>query len=103
MEKQEQSKTQKPLYTYKGRHLVRKDREIYYGNMSDEYVTKIDVQSFKRVESASGKALDVPDKLRIQLLPTDTENLDITKIKTTSRESLYDALDVAHNWLVKAN
>ncbi|MCL1866253.1 MAG: hypothetical protein FWF82_02470 [Oscillospiraceae bacterium] len=89
---------QKKFYTYKGYHLVRKNREIYYGNMAGDYVAKIDVQSTKKV-----KDLDIADKVKIQLLPTDTENLDITKIKTTSRENLFDALEVAHMWLGKAN
>jgi hypothetical protein len=95
MEQKQQSAN---FYTYKGYHLVRKNREIYYGNMSEDYVAKIDVQSTRRV-----KDLDVADKVRIQLLPTDTEKLDITKIKTTSRENLYEALEVAHGWLKKAN
>jgi len=86
------------FYTYKGYHLVRKNREIYYGNMAGDYVAKIDIQSTKKL-----KDLDIADKVRIQLLPTDTENLDITKIKTTSRENLFEALDVAHTWLGKAN
>jgi hypothetical protein len=94
---------EKQLYTYKGHHLVRSKREIYYGNMSGDYVTKIDIQSTRKVEGAGGKVLEVADKVKVQLLPTDTENLDITKIKTTSRDSLYEALEVAHNWLVKAN
>jgi hypothetical protein len=88
----------KKFYTYKGYHLVRKNREIYYGNMAGDYVAKIDIQSSKKV-----KDLDVADKVRIQLLPTNTENLDITKIKTTNRDSLYEALDVAYTWLEKAN
>jgi hypothetical protein len=93
----------KQMYTYKGHHLVRNNREIYYGNMSGDYVTKLDIQSTRKVEGGDGKALEVADKVRIQLLPTDTENFDITKIKTASRDSLVEALDVAHNWLVKAN
>jgi len=86
------------FYTYKGHHLVRKNNEIFYGNMSGDFVTKIDIQSTKKVHD-----IDVADKVRIQLLPTDTENLDISKIKTTSRENLHDALEVAHMWLNKAN
>ena len=86
------------FYNYKGYNLVRKNREIYYGNMTDDYVAKIDVQSTRKE-----KDLEIADKVRIQLLPTDTEKLDITKIKTTSRETLYEALDVAHTWLGKAN
>jgi len=94
---------EKQLYTYKGHHIVRNNREIYYGNMSGDFVTKIDVQSTKTVKGAKGQSLEIADKLRIQLLPTDTENFDITKIKTTNRDSLHEALEVAHGWLVKAN
>jgi hypothetical protein len=96
----------KQLFSYKGHHLVREKREIYYGNMSGNYVTKIDILSTKKVVGAEGASLDIADKLRIQLLPTevfDGAPLDPTKMKTTNRESLYEALEVAHNWLVKAN
>jgi hypothetical protein len=91
-------KTMEQFYTYRGHHLVRKNNEIFYGNMSADYVTKIDVQSTRKLDD-----LNIADKVRIQLLPTDTENLDITKIKTTSRDNLYEALEVAHTWLSKAN
>ena len=99
-QQQQQSKKaqKKGFYSYKGYHLVRKNREIYYGNMSDDYVAKIDIQSTRKVAD-----LDVADKIRIQLLPTDTEKLDVTKIKATSRENLYEALEVAYGWLGKAN
>jgi len=86
------------FYSYKGYHLVRKNSEIFYGNMSDDYVTKIDIQSTRKV-----KDVEIAGKVRVQLLPTDTENLDLTKIKTTSRDNLYEALDVACVWLGKAN
>jgi len=91
------------MYTYKGHHLVRNDNEIYYGNMSGEYVTKIEVQSTKPFKGENGETLEIADKLKILLLPTDNENFDISKIKTANRGSLYEALEVAHNWLVKAN
>jgi len=86
------------FYTYKGYHIVRNKQKIFYGNMSEDYVTEIDVQSSHKV-----KDLDIADKLRIRLVPTDTENFDINKIKTTSRENLYEALEIARTWLGKAN
>ncbi|MCL2035834.1 MAG: hypothetical protein FWG83_00400 [Oscillospiraceae bacterium] len=86
------------FYTYKGYHLVRKNKEIYYGNMNGDYVARIEIQSTKSV-----KGLEIADKLKIQLLPTDTENIDITKLKKTNRENLAEALEVAHTWLEKAN
>jgi hypothetical protein len=57
------------------------------------------VQSTKKV-----KDLEIADRLRVQLLPTDTSQpLDLTKMKTTNCECLYEALDKAHTWLGKAN
>ncbi|MCL1831413.1 MAG: hypothetical protein FWG45_00710 [Oscillospiraceae bacterium] len=91
------------FFTYKGHHLVRKNNKVHYGNMSGDYVTVLDIQSTKKVDGAGGKSIDIADKVRVQLLPTDTENLDVSKIKTTNRDSLYEALEVAHNWLSKAN
>jgi hypothetical protein len=91
------------FFKYKGHHLVRKNNKVHYGNMSGDFVTVIDIQSTKKVGGTNGKPLNIADKVRIQLWPTDTENLDMSKIKTTSRDSLYEALEVAHNWLVKAN
>ncbi|MDR0222524.1 MAG: hypothetical protein LBI38_03170 [Oscillospiraceae bacterium] len=86
-------------FTYKGYTLVRKGNEVYYGNMSDEYVSKIDILSTKKV-----KNLEIAEKVKVQLLPTDTENLDLTKMKPAAvRGSLYEAVEVAHTWLGKAN
>ena len=86
------------FYTYKGYHLVRKNKEIFYGNMSGDFVTKIDIQSTRKVND-----VEIADKVRIQLLPTDTEKLDLTKMKVTNRDNLYEALDVAWTWLEKSN
>ncbi|MCL2070778.1 MAG: hypothetical protein FWH07_00900 [Oscillospiraceae bacterium] len=87
------------FYTYKGYHLVRKGNVIYYGNMSGDYVTKIDIQSTRKE-----KELEIANKLRIVLMPTDTEKpLDINKMKSAGKETLYEALQVAHTWLEKAN
>ncbi|MDR0197875.1 MAG: hypothetical protein LBI36_06640 [Oscillospiraceae bacterium] len=88
----------KKNFSYKGYDLVRKDDEIYYGNMSGEYVSKIDV-----VSSREFKDIEVADKVKVQLLPTDTENFDLAKMKSATRDSLYEALEIAHTWLGKAN
>ena len=55
-----------PKLTYKGKPLVRKDREIYYGNMTDPYVLYLQVLSTK-VENGQ----EVADKIRLMLLSTD--------------------------------
>ena len=38
-----------PKLTYKGKPLVRKDNELYYGCMTDPYVLYLQIQSTKTV------------------------------------------------------
>ena len=55
-----------PKLTYKGKPLVRKDNELYYGCMTDPYVLYLQIQSTKTVGG-----VDVADKVHLQLLSTD--------------------------------
>ncbi len=81
--------------TYKGRPLVRSGNTIYYGNMSDHYVIKMDIKTTKKV-----KELEIADKVSIQLLCTDPTT-DPKKMieKTSEKNGLYLALDIADIWL----
>lgn len=81
--------------TYKGFPLVRNAKQIYYGNMSDEFVASLNILS-----SHTENGLDVADKIKVILMrtATDIDPQDIV-VKTSDRESLYDALDVANIWL----
>ena len=81
--------------TYKDKPLVRKGDEIYYGNMSDKYVIKLEILSTKKegdIESA--------DKVKVLLLLSDTE-LDMKKriVKTSEKTGLYNAMDIGAIWL----
>ena len=38
-----------PKLTYKGKPLVRKDNELYYGNMTDPYVLYLQITTTKPV------------------------------------------------------
>lgn len=86
---------QKDFFTYKGFPLVRKQNEIYYGNMSDEYVVMIQImQTEKRGD------LEVATKCRIYQMSTDPSLNPIEAVlKTSEKNSLYDALDIAYIWL----
>lgn len=88
------------FFTFKGLPLVRKGNEIYYGHMADEFVTKITVLSTHKV-----KDIDVADKVKVQLLPTPKHmsTMDPTKLKACEKEGLYDALDIASEWLSRNN
>lgn len=86
------------FFTYKGYPLVRKDKEMYFGNMYDEYVVWMQIQETRKLQD-----LDVASKIKIYLMRTD-EKLNPMEaiVKTGERESLYDALDLAKAWLDRA-
>lgn len=88
----------KEFLTYKGKPLVRKGKEIYYGDMSDDFVILFTIMSTDK----SGK-LELADKVRIQLLSTDTE-LPITErvIKKSEKIGFYNAMDIGAIWLERA-
>ncbi len=83
-----------PLY-YRGKPLVRCGDTIYFGDMSEPYVVKLQIKS-----KTNSNNLDCADKVVIQLLSTDTE-ISTRKqiIKTSEKENLAVALDFAVAWL----
>ena len=84
--------------TYKGRPLVRCGDTLYYGNMTDKYVIKMDIKSKKKV-----KDLEVADKVTVQLMLTDASIRSRKQIVKQSEKSvLYLALDIADAWLTRA-
>ena len=89
--------TQKYLL-YKGKPIVRCGNTIYYGSMMDKYVIRIDIKS-----SQQQSGLEVADKVTIQLLDTNP-NLRARKriVKSSERNGLYSAMDIADAWLSRA-
>ena len=92
----EQNKQQFP--TYKGKPLVRCGDTIYYGSMKDKYVVKLEIKSKKKVQD-----MDVADRVTVQLMYTDP-NIRARKqiVKTSEKEGLYLAMDIADAWLTRA-
>ena len=87
----------KGFFTYKGFPLVRLKDVIYYGNMSDDYVVMLQILKKEKVND-----MDVASKIKVYHMSTDLElppNKAITK--TSERESLYEALDLANAWLLR--
>ncbi|MGN0621849.1 MAG: hypothetical protein ACI4I9_08270 [Porcipelethomonas sp.] len=83
------------FFTYKGFPLVRHDDVIYYGNMSDDYVVMLQILSKTKVND-----LDVANKIKVYQMSTDLTLKPNEAIKKTSeKESLYEALDLANAWL----
>lgn len=83
---------------YKGKPLVRKGNEIYYGDMRENSIVRFEILSYKK----EGK-LDIADKVSIQLLDSNTD-LDMKdRIKKEStKDNLFDALDLGFTWLERA-
>lgn len=81
--------------TYKGKPLVRKGNEIYYGDMSEKYVIKLEILSTKKEGD-----LEAADKVKVLLLLSDTELTYKSRIvKTSEKNGLYEAMDIGAIWL----
>lgn len=83
---------------FKNKPFVRCENIIYYGNISDKYIIKLEVL---------GEAIlfenKVADKVSVNLLYVDSE-LDGKKkiVKKCEKNGLYEAMDIAEAWLCKA-
>ena len=78
-----------PKLTYKGKPLVRKDNELYYGRMTDPYVLRMQILSTKSVGG-----MDVAN---------DSLAPEARVFRQTTKNGLYNALDIGSIWLQKAN
>lgn len=95
-DKQKDGEPQFP--TYKGKPLVRCGDVIYYGSMKDRYVVRLEIKSKKKV-----KDMDVADRVTIQLMLTDRAVRNRKQIvKTSEKDGLYRAMDLADVWLNRA-
>ena len=90
---------QKDFFTYQGFPLVRNKDTIYYGNMSDDYVVMIQIMEKKKMGD-----LDVASRVKIYQMSTDQSKNPVEAIvKTSEKNGLYEALDIAYVWLTRAN
>lgn len=84
--------------TYKNRPLVRSGNTIYYGNMTDKFVIKMDIKSTKKQDD-----LDIADKMADSLVHTDDNMSPKDRvIKSSEKSGLYEALDLGAIWLERA-
>lgn len=86
------------FFTYKGKPLVRSGDILYYGDMKDKYVIKMQIKS-KEMQNN----IEVANKVSVQLLSTDP-NISVRKavVKSSEKPSLFLAIDIAYVWLQKA-
>lgn len=90
------------MFKYKGYPLLRRGAEILYGNIEDDYIILLLLQSVKKIGD-----LDVASKVSVALLPTSAvtkEGIAVEKCERTHKsDGLYEALDTGYKWLAKAN
>ncbi len=88
----------KEFLTYKGRPLVRKGNEIYYGDMSEKFVILLQIMTTKKEGD-----LEIADKVLVQLLNTDSDLRPRERIvKKSEKFGLYNAMDIGTIWLERA-
>ena len=92
------AKKDKEFSTYKGRPLVRCGDEIYYGNMEEPYVIRMQIKSKKEQNG-----IEIADKVAIQLMATDPY-LSPRKhlVQSSEKKGLFLAMDIADIWLNRA-
>ena len=86
--------SEKEFLEYKGRPLVRQAKELFYGDMSENYYIYMLIMSEK--ETPGGV---VPDKIMVQLLDCKTQALKDQKILGGFKE----AFEYADAWLERFN
>ncbi len=93
-----ETKTVQEFQTYKGRPLVRCGDEIYYGNMTEPYVIRLQIKSKKAVGET-----EVADSIAVQLLSTNP-NLSAKHqlVKAGEKNGMFRAMDMADIWLERA-
>lgn len=89
---------EKEFSTYKGRPLVRCGDELYYGNMEEPYVVRLQVKSKKEING-----LQVADKVAVQLMATDPDLSPRRQlVKSSEKSGMFLAMDIADIWLERA-
>ncbi len=86
-------KQEKLGLTYKGYPLSRFNNIIYYGDPKEKYILKLII-----LETKKEKDLNIATKVSVELL--NSANHNVCK-KSTTKNSLYHALDIGQIWLKK--
>lgn len=87
------------FFLYKKKPLVRKENVIYYGNMNEDFVAMLTIDS-----SYDFNGLKVANKVFLQLISTDLNIApEEVVVKSTVKGSLYQALDIARIWIKRYN
>ncbi len=88
---------QASFLSYKGKPLVRKGNQIYYGDINEPYVIFLTV-----TESHEVHGVKIADKVKVQLINTKEANPLAAIEKSTDKNGMYAAIEIASIWLERA-
>ncbi len=80
----------KDFLMYKNRPLVRNGKTVYYGNMTDKYVIKMEIKSSKKVDD-----LEVADKVAVSLIHTDDNMSPKDRIISQAKKTVFTKLSIS--------
>ncbi len=83
------------FFTYRGYPMVRKGNQIYYGYMSEPFVVMLEIKHQTKLEDG----MEIADKINVYQMKTHESNPVKAIVRKSERQSLYDAIDLAHVWL----
>lgn len=90
--------TSKSTVMYKGYPLVRCQNELYYGNMSDDFIVFIQI-----LKAEKENDVEVGNKVFVSLLSSNLTLPPVERlIKQTDKPNLLSALEISHVWLSRA-
>ncbi len=88
----------KKFLEYKGKPLVRKGNEIYYGDMTEPFIIRFEILSYDTAGD-----IETANEVSVQLLKSNTELKEKDRIvKKTVKNTMFDALDFGFTWLEMA-
>ncbi len=89
------AKKTKEFLEYEGKPLLRDGNVLYYGDFSQNFITR-----FTIVETKTVQDVVIPAKVVIELLEKHGKDISTARlVKKAERDSLYAALDIGVYWL----
>jgi len=87
----------KKQFMYRGKPIYRIGNTIYYGDLSEKYIMKLDILETKTV-----KDIEAATNVRINIIENTGDLGSGTVVRKSDRPDLYTALDTGEWWLKMA-